>query len=99
MAYLIKASSRFGRAWQVSDPFAEKIAAIADRVGSDSKALANAILAIEAIFHPSLAASDMFHANVVTSLDGLLSDDPMAFVRHVCADPTDGRLKRPARSA
>ncbi|AZO61201.1 MAG: mannitol dehydrogenase family protein [Mesorhizobium sp.] len=99
MAYLIKASSRFGRAWQVSDPFAEKIAAIADRVGSDSKALANAILAIEAIFHPSLAASDMFHANVVTSLDGLLSDDPMAFVRHVCADPTDGWLKRPARSA
>ncbi|MDX8472645.1 mannitol dehydrogenase family protein [Mesorhizobium dulcispinae] len=99
MAYLIKASARFGRAWRVSDPFAEKMAAIADRVGSDSKALADAILAIDAIFDPSLAASDMFRANVAAGLDGLLSDDPMAFVRHVCAEPTDARLKRPARSA
>ncbi|RUW32909.1 mannitol dehydrogenase family protein [Mesorhizobium sp. M1E.F.Ca.ET.041.01.1.1] len=99
MAYLIKASARFGRAWQVSDPFAEKIAEIADRVGADSKELANAILAINAIFDRSLAASDMFRANVVAGLDGLLSDDPMAFVRHVRADPIDARLKRPARSA
>ncbi|TIU25226.1 MAG: mannitol dehydrogenase family protein, partial [Mesorhizobium sp.] len=99
MAYLIKASARFGRAWQVSDPFAEKIAEIVDRVGADSKELANAILAINAIFDRSLAASDMFRANVVAGLDGLLSDDPMAFVRHVRADPIDARLKRPARSA
>ncbi|MDX8518230.1 mannitol dehydrogenase family protein [Mesorhizobium dulcispinae] len=99
MAYLVKASARFGRAWRVSDPFAERIAAIADRIGSDSKALADAILAIDAIFDPSLAASDMFRANVAAGLDGLLSDDPMAFVRHVYAEPTDARLKRPARSA
>ncbi|MDX8477410.1 mannitol dehydrogenase family protein [Mesorhizobium sp. VK24D] len=99
MAYLVKASARFGRAWQVSDPFAERIAAIADRVGAGSKGLADAILAIDAIFDPSLAANDTLRANVIAALDGLLSKDPMAFVRHVCAEPIDARLKRPVRSA
>lgn len=99
IAYLVKASARFGRTWQVSDPFAERIAAIADRAGLDSKVLADEILAIDAIFDPSLAAGDTFRANIIAGLDGLLSDDPMAFVRRVCAEPTDARLKRPARSA
>ncbi|WP_292341940.1 mannitol dehydrogenase family protein [Mesorhizobium sp.] len=109
MAYLIKASARFGRAWQVSDPFAEKIELIADRIGKNSKGadrigknskgLVEAILAIDAIFHPALAADDAFRANVTIALDGLLSEDPIAFVRYVCSEPTDARLKRPARSA
>ena len=99
MAYLIKASARFGSAWQVSDPFAERIAAIADRIGSDSNALADAILAIDAIFDPQLAANATFRTHVVAGLDGLLSNDPMGFLRHVCAGPTDARLKQPARSA
>ncbi|KUM28979.1 D-mannonate oxidoreductase [Mesorhizobium loti] len=99
MAYLVKASARFARAWQVSDPFAGRIAAIADRIGADSEQLADTILAIDAIFDPALAANDAFRANVIAGLDGLLSDNPMAFVRRVCAEPTDARLKRPARSA
>jgi len=99
MAYLVKASQRFGKCWEVSDPFAGKIAAIADRIGADSKQLADAILAIDAVFDPALAANDTFRANVIAGLDGLLSDDPMAFVRHVCAGPIDARLKQPARSA
>ncbi|TIT85913.1 MAG: mannitol dehydrogenase family protein, partial [Mesorhizobium sp.] len=99
MAYLVKASARFGRTWQVSDPFAEKIAAIADGAGLDSKALADAILAIDAIFDPGLAANATFRAHVIAGLDGLLSNDPMGFVRQVCAGPTDARLKQPARSA
>ncbi|UCI09063.1 mannitol dehydrogenase family protein [Mesorhizobium sp. B1-1-8] len=99
MAYLVKASSRFGNCWQVSDPFAARIAAIADATGADSKALAEAILATEAIFDPELAANAMFRAHVIAALDGLLSRDPMAFVRHVCAEPIDARLKQPARSA
>ncbi|MDG4875765.1 mannitol dehydrogenase family protein [Mesorhizobium sp. WSM4935] len=99
MAYLIKASARFGRAWQVSDPFADKIAAIADRIGADSEALADSILAIDAIFDPSLAADAAFRAYIVAGLDGLLSNDPMGFVGQVCAGPTDARLKQPARSA
>ncbi|WP_430709474.1 mannitol dehydrogenase family protein [Mesorhizobium captivum] len=99
MAYLVKASARFGRTWQVSDPFAEKIAALADRAGLDSKALADAILAIDAIFDPALAANATFRAHVIAGLDGLLSNDPMGFVRQVCAGPTDARLKQPARFA
>jgi fructuronate reductase len=99
MAYLIRASARFGRAWQVSDPFAEKIAAIAGRIGSDSGALVDSILAIDAIFDPSLAANATFRAHVVGGLDGLLSSDPMGFVGQVCVGPTDARLKQPARSA
>ncbi|MDX8528089.1 mannitol dehydrogenase family protein [Mesorhizobium sp. MSK_1335] len=99
MAYLIKASRRFGRAWQVSDPFAEKIAAIADRIGSDSNALVDSILAIDAIFNPALAANATFRAQVITGLDGLLSDDPTSFVGRASAGPTDARLKQPARSA
>ncbi|WFP78245.1 mannitol dehydrogenase family protein [Mesorhizobium sp. WSM4906] len=99
MAYLVKASAHFGRAWQASDPFAERIAAIAGRIGADSEALADAILAIDAIFDPSLAANTTFRAHVTTGLDGLLSNNPMRFVRQVCAGPTDASLKRPARSA
>jgi len=99
MAYLVKASARFGSAWQVSDPFADKIATIADRIGADSKALVEAILAIDAIFESALAVNATFRAQVVAGLDGLLSGDPMGFVRQVLAEPTDGRLKQPARSA
>ncbi|MBZ9761904.1 mannitol dehydrogenase family protein [Mesorhizobium sp. CA8] len=99
MAYLIKASARFGRAWQVSDPFADKIAAIADRIGTDSKALVDSILAIDAIFDPALAANATFRAHIIAGLGGLLSNDPMGFVGQVCAGPTDARLKQPTRSA
>ncbi|WP_296743985.1 mannitol dehydrogenase family protein [Mesorhizobium sp.] len=99
MAYLIKASARFGRAWPVSDPFAERIAAITDRISANSRELAHAILAIDAIFDPALAANATFRAHVIAGLDGLLSEDPMAFVRHVCAEHEDVLLKQPARSA
>nr|WP_192183420.1 mannitol dehydrogenase family protein [Mesorhizobium amorphae] len=99
MAYLIKAAPRFGKCWQVSDPFAGRISAVADRIGADTKGLADAILAIDAIFDPSLAANTMFRANVIAGLDGLLSDNPLAFVRHACTEPIDARLKRPTRSA
>jgi len=99
MAYLIRASARFGRAWPVSDPFAGRVAAIADGIGSDSKTLVGAILAIDAIFDPALAANAAFRAHVTAGLDGLLSGDPMGFVRQVCAEPMDARLKQLARSA
>ena len=50
MVYLIQASARFGKRWTVSDPYADRIAAIAERVGSDTAALAAEILAIDTIF-------------------------------------------------
>jgi fructuronate reductase len=99
MAYLIRSSARFGRRWPVSDPYGDRIAGIADAVGADTKALAAAILAIDTIFDPELAANHDFRRAITSALDGLLCDDPMAFVRQVCALPTAARLKLPAQSA
>ncbi|MER8826180.1 mannitol dehydrogenase family protein [Mesorhizobium sp. M0938] len=99
MAYLIRSSARFGRRWPVSDPYGDRIAGLADAIGADTKALAAAILAIDTIFDPKLAANGDFRNAIIAGLDGLLGDDPMAFVRQVCALPTAARLKRPTQSA
>jgi fructuronate reductase len=99
MAYLIRASARFGKRWPVSDPYADKVAGIADATGADTKALAAGILAIDTIFDPRLAANDDFRTAVIAALGGLLSTDPMGFVKHVCALPAAARLKQPAQSA
>lgn len=99
MAYLIQASEKFGKRWPVSDPYAGKVAAIADATGRDAKALAAGILAIDTIFDPGLAANDTFRRAVTSALDGLLSDDPMATVRRNLKQADTTRLKRPARSA
>ncbi len=94
MAYLIQASARFGKRWPVSDPYAEKIAAIADATGHDAPALASAILAIDGIFDAGLAADDTFRAAVTSALSDLLSDDPMAAVRGSLEQDDSARLKR-----
>ena len=94
MVYLIRASHRFGKSWTVADPYADRIAAIAERVGSDTRALAAEILAIDTIFDPELGASATFRQAIVDGLDGLLSTEPMAYVRQVCAVPDPARLKR-----
>lgn len=87
MTYLIKASPRFGRCWAVSDPCAERIARVADDAGDDIDGLAAGILAIDSIFEPALAADGAFREAVVAGLTGLLSDDPIAFMRDVCGRP------------
>ena len=94
MVYLIRASKRFGGAWKADDPYAGRIAAIADRVGHDTAALAAEILAIDAIFDPELAADRTFRDRVVTGLDGLLGPDPMALVGHICGMSGPRRLNR-----
>ena len=99
MADLIRSSARFGRRWPVSGPYADRIAGIADAVGAYTKALAAAMLAIDTIFDPELAANGDFRKAVIAALDGLFCDDPIAFVRQVCALPAAARLKRPAQSA
>ncbi len=81
MAYLIRASNRFGRAWTVEDPEAGRVAAIADRVGHDPQALVAAILAIDTVFDRELAAREAFRTPLAAALDGLLSGDPLAVVR------------------
>lgn len=99
MAYLIQASEKFGKRWPVSDPYAGKVAAIADATGRDAQALAAGILAIDTIFDPGLAANETFRRAVTSALDGLLSDDPMATVRRNLEQADTTRLKRSARSA
>ncbi len=94
MAYLIQASARFGKRWPVSDPYAEKIAAIADATGHDAPALASAILAIDGIFDAGLAADERFRTAVASALGDLLSDDPMAAVRGSLEQDDTARLKR-----
>jgi fructuronate reductase len=84
MVYLIRASRRFGSSWTVSDPYAERVAGIAERVGNDALALAAEILAIDAIFDRALAASVDFRRAIVAGLEGLLSDQPLAYVRRIC---------------
>lgn len=99
MAYLILASARFGKPWPVSDPYAGRIAAIADETGRDVPALASAILAIDTIFDPGLAADETFRKTVTSALGELLSDDPMAAVRHSLEQDEVARLKRSKQSA
>lgn len=99
MAYLIQASDRFGKRWPVSDPYAGKVAAIADAAGHDAQTLASAILAIDGIFDPGLAADGTFRAAVTSALGDLLSDTPMATVRHSLEQDEVARLKRSKQSA
>ncbi|MBZ9723684.1 mannitol dehydrogenase family protein [Mesorhizobium sp. CO1-1-11] len=99
MAYLILASARFGKRWPVSDPYAGKVAAIADETGHDARALASAILAIDTIFDPGLAADETFRRAVTSALGELLSGDPMAAVRHSLEQDEVARLKRSKQSA
>jgi fructuronate reductase len=81
MAYLVRASRRFGAAWPADDPEAASVAAIAERVGRDPPALTAAILGIDSVFDPALAACETFRKSIADALEGLLSDDPMAAVR------------------
>ncbi|WP_062013712.1 mannitol dehydrogenase family protein [Aureimonas sp. AU4] len=81
MAYLLRASPRFGRQWEASDPFRDQLAVIAERAGDDPGELSGAILAIPAIFGHDLRHSDKFRASTRDALAGFLSGDPLAVVR------------------
>ena len=91
LAYLLRAAPRFGAAWTADDPEAARIAALAERIGRDPRALTTAILAIDAIFPPALAGSAAFSAAVADALDGFLSPDPMAPLRRLLHEPMDTR--------
>jgi len=93
MVYLIRASQRFGKIWPVDDPYGGRIAGIADRVGRDPAALTREILSIDAIFARDLAESAAFQLAVAGALDGLLSDEPLAYLRSVASTSVQPRLK------
>jgi fructuronate reductase len=95
MAYLARASARFGRQWPVADPYAGRIAAIADRIGDDAAALAGEILCIDTIFDPALAADHAFRAKVVALLQGFLGTDPLGCLRRLAEG--DSSLSKSSR--
>ena len=86
MAYLVRASDRFGRQWPVEDPEAARVAAVAGRAGDDPAGLVAGILALDTVFDPALAVREDFRAPLAAALRGLLSADPTAVVRAALQD-------------
>jgi fructuronate reductase len=86
MFYLVSASKRFGERWAVEDPFAAEAARIADRVGRDAAGLVNGFVAHASIFDPALAAQPEFWSAVARNLDGLLSPDPVGYLRRLAGE-------------
>ncbi len=80
MAWLVRASDRFGRQWPASDPAAAPAAAIAARAGDDAPALVAGILALDGVFAPGLAAHADFRAALARALAVLLSPDPLSVI-------------------
>ena len=104
MVYLIRSSDRFGKSWTVSDPYAD-----ADRRRSPTGSATTPrrwpreILAIDTIFDRALAANAEFRQAIVAGLEGLLSDQPLAYVRRICESPANvgsgaSGAGRPART-
>lgn len=83
MAYLVAASSRFGKRWQADDPYAGTVAAIADRIGDDPPALVDAILSLDSIFPEELSGNERLRALLAQRLAGLLGPDPRGFIRRI----------------
>ena len=77
MAYVLAASARFGRRYDVSDPHAAAIVALADGQALDFAALARAVLGIDAVFDPGDAG---LAAALGRHLEALLAADPRAHV-------------------
>ncbi len=94
MVYLIRASARFGKSWQADDPYAERVAEIAERIGNDPPALAASILAINRIFDPRLGANVEFVRAVARGIEGFLAPDPIAYLRKVSEATTERELNR-----
>jgi fructuronate reductase len=86
MYYLVSASKRFGERWTVEDPFAAEAARIADRAGRDAAGLVDGFLAHDSIFDRALAGRPEFRSPVVRHLDGLLSPDPVAYLRRIAGE-------------
>ncbi|MCP4381316.1 MAG: mannitol dehydrogenase family protein, partial [Hyphomicrobiales bacterium] len=83
IVYLVYASKRFGHRWAVEDPFADQVAAIADRVGMDAALLADEVLSVETFFDKELFERPEFRSAIARHLDGLLSEEPIAYVQSV----------------
>ena len=80
MAYLIRPAARFGGQWVADDPYAVRVAAIADKVGHDAGRLVAAILRLDGIFAPEFGGNAGFVAGLARALDGVLTGDPRVYL-------------------
>ena len=78
MAYCLSGASRFGARWKASDPWAETIAAMGDRI-ADLRQLATSILSIDPIFGTDLACPQIVDP-IARHLRGLLQGDPRVYL-------------------
>lgn len=79
MAYCLGGARRFGARWRPDDPWADRVIALGEENGDDFRALAKALLGIEAVFGTDLAASPAAEA-CAKHLEGLLSGDPRLYL-------------------
>ena len=85
IAYGLAGAKRFGRRWQVCDPWAAALVAIGDAPGASFEDMAKASLALHAIFGTDLAAPPLI-AGLAGHLAGLLSGAPAAYLAERLAD-------------
>ncbi|MBV9653955.1 MAG: mannitol dehydrogenase family protein [Acetobacteraceae bacterium] len=61
-----------GRVYEVNDPLASRLTALASEAGDDAEALAGALFGVSEVFAPDLVAHDGFRTEVIRALGSLL---------------------------
>jgi fructuronate reductase len=84
IAYCLSGSRRFGARWTPSDPYAQTIIAMGDRI-SEFVELAKAVLAITPIFGADMARPQLIEP-IARHLRGLLSGDARAYLAERLGD-------------
>jgi fructuronate reductase len=84
IAYALSGARRFGARWTPSDPYAETVIAIGEKV-SDWSELAKAVLAIPPIFGTDMARPELVEA-IARRLRGLLSSDARGYLKQRLGD-------------
>jgi len=84
VAYCLSGAPRFGARWTPSDPYAETVMAIGDRI-SDTVDLAKSVLAITAIFGWDMARPQLVDP-IARHLRGLLSGDARLYLAERLGD-------------
>jgi len=84
VAYCLSGAPRFGARWTPSDPYAETVMAIGDRI-SDTVDLAKSVLAITAIFGSDMARPQLIDP-IARHLHGLLCGDARFYLAERLGD-------------
>jgi fructuronate reductase len=84
IAYCLSGSRRFGARWTPSDPYAETIIAMGDRI-SDFVELAQSVLAVAPIFGTDMARPQLIDP-IARHLSGLLCGDARGYLAERLGD-------------